>query len=86
MNSLSPPAGRDGVALLGAIAEGLRYVRHHAVAQAVYLADRVLVMSGRPSTIRDIVTIDLPRPRPIDLLNSDALGHHVSHMRRLFAS
>ena len=58
----------------------------HSIAEAAFLSDRVLVMSGRPSTIREIVTIDLPRPRPIDMLNSDALGHHVSHMRRLFTT
>ena len=51
MNSLSPPAGRDGVALLGAIAEGLRYVRHHAVAQAVYLADLNANVFGLPRAL-----------------------------------
>jgi NitT/TauT family transport system ATP-binding protein len=35
----------------------------HDIGEAVYLSDRVLVLSARPSTIIDTVEIDLPRPR-----------------------
>jgi NitT/TauT family transport system ATP-binding protein len=38
----------------------------HDVEESVQLADRVVVMSRRPATIRRIVEIDLPRPRDID--------------------
>lgn len=37
----------------------------HDVDESVQLADRVVVMSARPATIRKIVEIDLPRPRDI---------------------
>jgi NitT/TauT family transport system ATP-binding protein len=35
----------------------------HDIGEAIYLSDRVLVMSARPSTIVSQVTVDLPRPR-----------------------
>jgi NitT/TauT family transport system ATP-binding protein len=57
----------------------------HSIPEAAFLSDRVLVMTGRPSTVREIVTIDLPRPRPLELMTSDRFGVYVSHMRRLFS-
>ena len=35
----------------------------HSVDEAVYLADRIVVMSARPGTIKEIFNIDLPHPR-----------------------
>ncbi|MGV6874070.1 ABC transporter ATP-binding protein [Pseudochelatococcus sp. B33] len=55
----------------------------HSIPEAAFLSDRVIVMSGRPSTIRDIVTIDIPRPRRIDLMASDQFGVYVNRLRAL---
>lgn len=35
----------------------------HDIEEAVYLADRIVVMDKNPGRIRDIVTVNLPRPR-----------------------
>ena len=37
----------------------------HDIEEAVQLADRVAVMSDRPATIQQIVTIDIPHPRDL---------------------
>lgn len=36
----------------------------HDIDEAVYLSDRVIVMTPRPAKIKEIISIDLPRPRP----------------------
>ncbi|MGO4679437.1 ABC transporter ATP-binding protein [Microbacterium sp. 2MCAF23] len=40
----------------------------HGIAEAVLLSDTVILMSPRPGTIVDVVTIDLPRPRTAEIL------------------
>lgn len=44
----------------------------HGIDEAVFLADRVVVMQSRPGRIAKIIDIDLPRPRRAELFNDPA--------------
>lgn len=39
----------------------------HQIEEAIFLADRVVVFSARPTNIREIVKIDIPRPRSLTI-------------------
>ena len=48
----------------------------HDVEEAVFLADRVLVMSGHSGKIEIEETINLPRPRRMEILSSEAFSQY----------
>jgi len=56
----------------------------HSIPEAVFLADRVVVMSARPGRIVEMVNVDLPRPRDLDLMASDEFGVYTRKIRHLF--
>jgi NitT/TauT family transport system ATP-binding protein len=58
----------------------------HSITEAVFLADRVVVMSPRPGKIEEILEIDLPRPRHLSIRETPAFGRYTSEIRRLFGS
>ncbi len=55
----------------------------HSLAEAVILSDRILVMQARPGHIVEDVTIDLPRPRTLEMINTTRFGEIVAHIRDL---
>lgn len=56
----------------------------HSIPEAVFLSDRVIVMSPRPGRISEIMSIELERPRTLSMMASDDAGVYVDHIREYF--
>ena len=54
----------------------------HSIAEAVILSDVVYVMSPRPGRFVETVTIDLPRPRTLEMMTEPRFGALVQRIRR----
>jgi NitT/TauT family transport system ATP-binding protein len=58
----------------------------HAIDEAIFLGDRVVVMGRNPGHIKDIVEIDLPRPRTVAMLDSAAFIAYRRTLRDYIAA
>ncbi|HEX2567165.1 MAG TPA: ABC transporter ATP-binding protein [Burkholderiales bacterium] len=58
----------------------------HDIEEAVYLGDRVVVLTARPARIREEVKIDLPRPRHLTIKKSMACHEYRNHIWDLVRS
>jgi NitT/TauT family transport system ATP-binding protein len=54
----------------------------HSIREAVFLSDRVLVLSARPATIALEITVELPRPRTLEMQESEEFNRYVGALRR----
>lgn len=56
----------------------------HSIPEAVFLSDRVLMMSSSPGRILEDTTIELPRPRTIETMASAGFAELCGTLRRLY--
>jgi NitT/TauT family transport system ATP-binding protein len=56
----------------------------HSIAEAVFLGDRVVVMSPSPGRITAVIDIDLPRPRDLAMRETPAFGRYTGQIREIF--
>ena len=53
----------------------------HSTSEAVFLGDRIMVMTPRPGKIGDLFAVDLPRPRTLDVMTTEKFGVYVRRIR-----
>ena len=56
----------------------------HSIAEAVFLADRVLIMTPRPGRIIEQVPVAIPRPRPLEVMEAPEFTAIVRRIRAHF--
>jgi len=56
----------------------------HSVPEAVFLSDRIIVMTPRPGRVEQVIKIDLPRPRTLALRESAAFAGYMQQILALF--
>ncbi|MFN9471018.1 ABC transporter ATP-binding protein, partial [Acidovorax sp.] len=57
----------------------------HSIPEAVFLGDKVFVMSPRPGTLERVLPIDLPRPRSMDVMSHPAFAAASASIRERFS-
>jgi NitT/TauT family transport system ATP-binding protein len=55
----------------------------HSISEAIFLSDRVIVISKRPGRIIEDITIALPRPRLIELQETMQFAQLRARVRKL---
>jgi NitT/TauT family transport system ATP-binding protein len=58
----------------------------HSIPEAIFLSDRVIIMSERPGTIAAVYDINLPRTRHLDMMGTPEFANYAKQIRAHFFS
>lgn len=58
----------------------------HSIPEAVFLADRIIVLSHRPGRVYEEVAVELPRPRTMEVMGDARFVALAGHLRSTFKS
>jgi len=56
----------------------------HSIPEAVYLSDRIIVLSPRPGRVLHTLKVDLPRPRTLDTMSDPRFATLSKQLRQIF--
>jgi NitT/TauT family transport system ATP-binding protein len=53
----------------------------HSIDEAIFLADRIVIMAANPGRITEMISVDLPRPRTVEIMDSKEFLEYRRHIR-----